>query len=78
MQVAVRKNINCGITKTAKALNTTEKIKMLFAGTEVTKMNRGVRHEEHKGHLACTIRDGLTKKQCLLQSSVSHNFSESF
>ncbi len=49
---------------------------MLFAGTAVTKMNRGVRHGEHKGHLASAIRDGLTTKPCLLQSSVSHGFSE--
>lgn len=34
-------------------------------GTAVTKMNRGIRHGEHKGHLASTIKDELTKKQCL-------------
>lgn len=53
--------------KTAKALNIREKIQMLFAGTAVTRMNRGVGHGEHKSHLASTIRNGLTKKDSSLQ-----------
>lgn len=58
MQVSVRqRNINCGITKLQKHL-TSQKIKMLFAGTAETKMNRRVRHREHKGK-ASTIRDKL-------------------
>lgn len=64
--------------KTAQAHNIREKIKMLFAGTAVTKMNRGVRHGEHKGHLASTIRDGLTKNSAYSSLQCHIVFQKSF